>query len=115
MLAPLVELFGWVALPLGLYLGAVSRDFALLFLVVAVGYGLLLSVWAVILEATSFRRYRRVSDYLALLGFAVLENFGYRQMTLYFRLQAFWKYYKGVQSWGAMTREGFAPKPPAKP
>jgi cellulose synthase/poly-beta-1,6-N-acetylglucosamine synthase-like glycosyltransferase len=115
MLAPLVELFGWFALPLGLYLGAVSRDFALLFLVVAVGYGLLLSVWAVILEATSFRRYRRVSDYLALLGFAVLENFGYRQMTLYFRLQAFWKYYKGVQSWGAMTREGFAPKPPAKP
>jgi len=29
-------------------------------------------------------------------------------MTVWFRLVAFWRYMRGVESWGKMTREGFA-------
>ncbi len=106
LLAPVVELFGWVALVLGLAVGAVDGQFAMLFLAVAIGYGMLLSVWAIVLEEMSFRRYKRRSDFFRLLGFALIEGLGYRQMTVYFRLQAFVRYARGVESWGRMTREG---------
>ncbi len=107
MLAPVVEVAGYVLTLLGLWIGVVNKEFALLFLCVALGYGMLLSVWALALEETSFRRYGRERDVARLLLFAVLENFGYRQMTVWFRLQAFWKYFRGEESWGVMQREGF--------
>jgi cellulose synthase/poly-beta-1,6-N-acetylglucosamine synthase-like glycosyltransferase len=106
LLAPVVELFGWLALIVGLAIGAVNGSFAVLFLAVAIGYGMLLSVWAIVLEELSFRRYRRRSDLARLLWFALIEGLGYRQMTVLFRLQAFWRYARGVESWGRMTREG---------
>src|SRR5439155_117657 len=51
MLAPLVELLGYVVTIVGLAYGIINVSFALLFLVVAWGYGMLLSLWAVGLEA----------------------------------------------------------------
>lgn len=112
LLAPVVEVTGYVLTIAGSLIGAISWQFGLLFLFVAVGYGTLLSVWAVVLEEVSFRRYRRWSDFLRLLAFAAIEGFGFRQMTVWFRLQAFWKYFLGVKSWGAMTRQGFASTKP---
>ncbi len=44
--------------------------------------------------------------------FAIVESVGYRQMTVWFRLKAFWKFFRGEQSWGTMTREGFAARTP---
>jgi cellulose synthase/poly-beta-1,6-N-acetylglucosamine synthase-like glycosyltransferase len=113
MLAPVVELVGWLALLLGLAIGAVDPQFALLFFGVAVGYGTLLSIWAVVLEEFSFKRYLRRVDFWKLIGFALVEGLGYRQMTVLFRLHAFWKHLRGVESWGKMTREGFGTRPPA--
>jgi cellulose synthase/poly-beta-1,6-N-acetylglucosamine synthase-like glycosyltransferase len=112
MMAPLVELLGLIVVPIGIWLKAVNWPFALMFVGVAFGYGLLLSVWGIILEATSFRRYTRASDYARLIGYAVVENFGFRQMTVWFRVQAFWRFFRGVHTWGTMTREGFAATPP---
>lgn len=111
LLAPVVEVLGWIGLLLGLAFGAVDGHFALLFLAVAVGYGSLLSVWAIVLEELSFKRYSRRRDFWRLIGFALIEGLGYRQMTVLFRVQAFWKYARGVESWGRMTREGFGGRP----
>ena len=106
-IAPIIEIFGWIMLALGLSLGAVDREFAVLFFLVAIGYGTLLSVWAIVLEELSFRRYRRRRDLWRLIGLALVEGLGFRQMTVLFRLQGFWRYARGVETWGKMTREGF--------
>src|SRR2546430_14756904 len=106
-LAPLVEVAGYVITVGGLLLGAVNVDFALLFMLVAWGYGMLLSLWAVVLEEVSFRRYRRFGDLVRLLLFATLENFGYRQRTVWWRLKAFWSVFRQKQVWGEMVRKGF--------
>lgn len=111
MLSPVVELMGYVLTVLVLATGKIDDEFALLFLTVAVGYGILLSVWAVVLEELTFRRYKRAGDFARLLFYAVIENLGYRQMTVLFRLQAFWKWARGSESWGRMDRQGFAAKP----
>lgn len=115
MLAPVVELAGWVALVLGLAIGAIDGEIALLFFGVAIGYGTLLSIWAVVLEEVSFRRYERRLDFWKLIGFALIEGIGYRQMTVFYRLQAFWKHLRGSEAWGQMTRQGFGTKPAAPP
>ncbi|HYU90910.1 MAG TPA: glycosyltransferase [Gemmatimonadales bacterium] len=107
MLAPLVEVVGYVITVGGLLLGAVNANFALLFVLVAWGYGMLLSLWAVVLEEVSFQRYRRLGDLGRLLLFATLENFGYRQRTVWWRLKAFWLVFRQKQVWGEMTRKGF--------
>ena len=107
LVAPIVELVGWIMLIVGLSIGVVDWTFAALFVAVAVGFGSLLSVWAVVLEELSFRRYLRRADFWRLLWFALVEGIGYRQMTVLFRLHAFWKFARGVETWGRMTREGF--------
>jgi cellulose synthase/poly-beta-1,6-N-acetylglucosamine synthase-like glycosyltransferase len=110
LLAPAVEVLGWIALALGLAIGAVDTQFALLFLAVAVGFGILLSLWAIVLEELSFRRYNRRGDFWRLIGFALIEGLGYRQLTVLFRLQGYWRFARGVESWGKMTREGIGRK-----
>jgi YaiO family outer membrane protein len=107
MLAPVVELLGYLITAAGLAFGLVNVSFALLFVLVAWGYGMLLSIWAVVLEEVSFRRYRRFGDLFRLLLFASLENFGYRQLTVFWRLKAFINVWKGVHAWGDMARKGF--------
>jgi cellulose synthase/poly-beta-1,6-N-acetylglucosamine synthase-like glycosyltransferase len=113
-LAPLIEVIGFAALVLGLALGAVDLHFAWLFLCVCVLYGVLLSTWAIMLEEITFRRYPGKIEPLWLLLFAFVEGFGYRQMTVWFRLKSFWKVLRGDQRWGSMRREGFAGAPPVR-
>ncbi len=108
MLAPVVEVIGYLGLILGLFFGVVDRSFALVFLAVAIGYGILLSLWAIVLEEVTFRRYNVRGDLWRLLFYAVIEGFGYRQLTVYYRLHAFWKVFRGDRGWGTMHREGFS-------
>src|SRR5207249_819798 len=105
-LAPLVEVLGYVITVVGFALGIVNVQFALLFVLVAWGYGMLLSIWAVVLEEVSFRRYGRGGDLARLLLFATLENLGYRQRTVWWRLKAFFTVWQQRQVWGEMTRKG---------
>lgn len=108
MLAPLVELLGYALTATGLLLGILSLRFALLFLAVALGYQLLLSVWAVLFEEATFHAYPRTRDFVRLLAYAVAEPFGYRQLTVLWRLEAFGNVVRGLRTWGEMRRRGFA-------
>jgi cellulose synthase/poly-beta-1,6-N-acetylglucosamine synthase-like glycosyltransferase len=109
MLAPLVEVFGYAITVVGLFFGVVNVSFALLFVLVAWGYAMLLSLWAVVLEEVSFRRYGRFGDLARLVLFATLENFGYRQCAVWWRLRAFLSVWRRKHVWGVMTRKGFDP------
>jgi cellulose synthase/poly-beta-1,6-N-acetylglucosamine synthase-like glycosyltransferase len=107
-LAPLIEMLGYLGVIIGLAFGAIDLNFVWLFMSVVVLYGMLLSVWSILLEEVSFRRYRRPSDVLRLLLTTVIEAFGYRQLTLFFRVKAFWRVLRGDRRWGVMRREGFS-------
>lgn len=106
MLSPLVELSGYVLLPILWMLGLLSPSGAFVFFVLAIMYTVLVSALAVLLEDMLFRRYPRMGDLGRLLIAAVLENFGFRQLTVWWRVRAFWEYLRGDLSWGAMERRG---------
>lgn len=107
MMAPVVELVGYIFTIIGISIGAISWAFAGLFLMAALGYGLTLTLWAIVLEQATFRMYRRPGDFARLLGCALLEPLGYRQLTVLWRLRGFWNAWRGSESWGEMRRYGF--------
>ncbi|MEV4639638.1 glycosyltransferase [Actinoplanes sp. NPDC049548] len=108
LLAPFVELLAVVLLPLGLWVGAVDVGFAWRFVLVAYGYGLLVSLVSLFIEEISFHRYPRWSDIARGVAAAILENFGYRQVLAAWQAAGAigaWRGRKAV--WGVMQREGF--------
>ncbi len=107
MLAPVVELVGYLLTGFGLAFGLVDVEIALLFFAAALGYGMLLTVWAVILDEVTFRTYPRHRDFARMLLFAFLEPFGYRQLTVIWRLRSFWSAFRRHTHWGEMRRTGF--------
>jgi cellulose synthase/poly-beta-1,6-N-acetylglucosamine synthase-like glycosyltransferase len=108
LLAPLLEALGIAALVVGLLIGALDLSFGLLFFGVAYGYGLVLTFLSVLMDELAYRRYRRILDRFALIALALLETFGYRQMTVFWRLRGLVAYLRGRRDWGAMERRGFA-------
>jgi hypothetical protein len=108
LLAPIVEAVGLVGGVVGLLLGAIDVPFAVLYFLLAYGYGMLLSILTLLMEELTFQRYRRLRDRAWLVGWAMLENLGYRQMTVLWRLRGIWKYLRGNKSWGAMERRGLS-------
>lgn len=110
-LGPVIELIGYAAFTIGLSLGILDVSFAVAFFIAAVGLGIILSLAAVLLEEMRLRRYHRWSDLAKISAYAVLENFGYRQINTFWRAWAIITYLRKNQSWGAMERQGFD-KPP---
>ncbi len=106
MLSPVVELSGYILLPVMWYLGLLSLSGAWIFFVLAIMYMVLVSALAVLLEDIALRRYPSARDLGRLLIGAVLENFGFRQLTVWWRVRAFWEYFRGDLSWGVMERKG---------
>jgi cellulose synthase/poly-beta-1,6-N-acetylglucosamine synthase-like glycosyltransferase len=111
LLGPVIEIVGYITVAFAFFLGSINLKLLGIFFIVAIIYGMLFSVGAVLLEEISFHRYPRGRDLLKLTFYAVVENFGYRQMTVVWRIKGLWDYLRGVKSWGHMQRTGFAGAP----
>jgi cellulose synthase/poly-beta-1,6-N-acetylglucosamine synthase-like glycosyltransferase len=87
-LSPVVEAIGYFILPLTLALGVLNVPAAVLFLMLAVLYGILLSQLAVGIETMLLARYPTLRDRLRLFGGAVLAFLGYHQVLAWERFVA---------------------------
>jgi cellulose synthase/poly-beta-1,6-N-acetylglucosamine synthase-like glycosyltransferase len=112
LLAPVIELIGLAAVGLGLAVGAVNVHFAVLFVLVAYGFGLALTTYTLALEQWTYRGYGGLRDRLWLLFVALFEGLGYRQLTAIWRLRGLLRFTRGRTDWGTMSREGFARRAP---
>ena len=108
ILGPLIELIGYLITCFGLITGSLGASTALLFFGVSALFGFLLSIGSVLLEELTICKYPNSADFLRLAMVALLENFGYRQITLVWRLQGILQVVlKKQRSWGEMERRGF--------
>ncbi|BDU51253.1 glycosyltransferase [Haliovirga abyssi] len=111
LLAPIIELMGYLLLPYFYISGMLDRNVFVLFFSLSILLGVLISGFAVFLEMMTFRRYKKFKDNSKLFFYGILENFGYRQMLLLFKLNGFFQYILKQQHWGIMKRkEGVATK-----
>lgn len=108
LLGPVVELLGLVALSLGLGFGLVDPTLAILVAAAALGYGLVLSLAAIVVEELTYHRYHRWRDLWITLAATVVEQAGPRQLQAWWRLQGLWgALWSRDAAWEPMVRTGF--------
>ena len=106
-LGPVVELLGYLVMLLLLIMGGLAWPTFLVFLLLALGTGLLLSATALLLEEYAFHTYPRPRHLAVLLQAMVVENLGYRQLTVWWRIQGIATWLRGRPGvWGNMRRKG---------
>jgi cellulose synthase/poly-beta-1,6-N-acetylglucosamine synthase-like glycosyltransferase len=111
-LSPVIEVSGYLILPVTFALGLLNLPFAGLFVLLAVLYGVLLSEMAVGIETMLLARYPRLRDRLSLFLAAFLEFFGYHQILAVERFMAMFQIRRKRGTWGQMRRTGIVPQPP---
>jgi cellulose synthase/poly-beta-1,6-N-acetylglucosamine synthase-like glycosyltransferase len=105
LFGPAVEVTGYVFMVVAASLGWISWETTGIFFCLAVGLGVMLSTSALVLEEMSFHAYPRMWDLFRLFLAAIIENFGYRQLTVLWRLQGLYAWLRGSEpEWGAMKR-----------
>jgi cellulose synthase/poly-beta-1,6-N-acetylglucosamine synthase-like glycosyltransferase len=111
MLGPLIEAFGYISVVTSYLLGFLDARYLMLFVTVAIYYGIFLSLGAVLLDEISFRRYPGWANLAKMVLASFVEHFGYRQMITFFKVKAFWDIVIRRRDWGRTDREGFQTPP----
>ncbi len=108
LLAPLVELAGWLLLPASWWLGLVAAPLVGIFVAVAVLLGTATSLTAIAIDISELRFFTRPAEVVRLAVVAALENFGYHHLTLFFRCRVFPHFYRSIHlsgGWRPPERE----------
>jgi cellulose synthase/poly-beta-1,6-N-acetylglucosamine synthase-like glycosyltransferase len=98
-LGALVEWAGYVSVPVAFLLHLAIPAIYIPLVILSLAYAAFLSTGAVLLEELTYRRYPGLRDFGILLLTALLENFGYRQLVLFFRLQGMGRFLIGFKHW----------------
>ncbi|RST32174.1 glycosyltransferase family 2 protein [Sphingomonas ginkgonis] len=117
VMGPVVEVVGYALVPLLWAVGLLAVEYLLAFLAITFTFGIFVSVATLILEEFELRRFPRASDLIILTAVAIVENFGYRQLSNLWRIWGMFQFFRKKQGWGTMTRKGFTsaePSPPAR-
>lgn len=106
-IGPLLEVLAYLLSAYFYLVDAVSVEFTIAFIVAAFGFGVLMSLFSLILEELTFRTYTSKRALLKLILVAILENFGYRQINSWWRVRGLWQWARGRKhNWGTMKRVG---------
>jgi cellulose synthase/poly-beta-1,6-N-acetylglucosamine synthase-like glycosyltransferase len=107
-LGPVVEVLGLVSVAVAAGIGVLDWSSAGVVVGFALLVGTLLSTTVVAVEEFTFHRYRNGRDLLRLLAAGALENFGFRQVHAWYRLQGLvMAVTRRKPVWTAMPRTGF--------
>jgi cellulose synthase/poly-beta-1,6-N-acetylglucosamine synthase-like glycosyltransferase len=106
LLAPVIELGGIVTIALAAWLGVLSRDFLVQFLLFGYAFATVISIGSVLQEELTYKRYNDWQDVARLVSYCFLEHFPYRQLHMIWRLQGLWQYLRGDLAWRPLNRQG---------
>lgn len=102
---PLIEVAGYGFMITCFALGVISTEAFIVFMLIVFGFGLMLSVSALLLEELSFHIYPKSRQLAMLLAMVIVENLGYRQLNSLWRLWGLVLWAFGSKgNWGKMTR-----------
>ncbi len=105
LLGAVIEVLGYFLIPFSLVMGELNMFFFIMYFLLAVLLGVILSIGSLILEQYTRRTTMSAKQCLSLSLYAVLENFGYRQAITLFRVEGILKYRKLRKTWGKIKRK----------
>ena len=108
LVAPLIELLGIVTIALAAWLGVLSREFFVQFLIFGYAFATVISIGSVLQEELTYKRYNDWKDVARLVSYCFLEHFPYRQMYMMWRVQGLWQYLRGDMAWRPLERKGLS-------
>src|SRR3990167_6876942 len=104
-LEPLIEALGCLYILIAGMLGVLNVSFLLLFFCLGWGYTFLFTMACFLVEEMSFRKYPSLKNFFGLFFYSLFENFGYRQITIYWRLIGLWRFLKNISRVRQETKE----------
>jgi cellulose synthase/poly-beta-1,6-N-acetylglucosamine synthase-like glycosyltransferase len=114
MLSAVVEFLCYPLTIVTFVLGIVNMTYVIYFLCLVLVWGLCISFTTVLMQEDVKYRYSTTKDLKYLLGVAVFENFGFRQIHSFWRLWGLMKYIfvpssrsSGMSAWKSIEREGY--------
>jgi len=108
LVAPLIELLGIVTIALAAWLGVLSHEFFMQFLIFGYAFATVISIGSVLQEELTYKRYNDWKDVARLVSYCFLEHFPYRQLHMIWRLQGLWQYLRGDMAWRPLERKGLS-------
>ena len=105
-LGAVVEFLGYILIPFTFALGSGMSGLYIGFIGLGLMYATFLSIGSVVLEELTHRRYPSLRDLRILLVYALLENFGYRQLLLFCRFQGVLRFLTGFRRWEKVVHLG---------
>ena len=106
-IGPVIETIGYILIPVSFFLGVINFHFMVSFFALAILYGIILSIGALLLEENTFKKYPTVRQMVQLVYYAILDNFGYRQINTVIKVIAMFGYRKNKNKWGEIKRKSF--------
>ena len=107
IVTPIVELLGYLLLPIFWINGIIGWEFFVAYLSMTFAFGVFISVGSLIIEELQLKRFPNAGDIAKLTLVAILENFGYRQLNNFWRIQGMWAYWRRDKTWGRLKRRRF--------
>lgn len=103
-IGPILEAIGWLLMTVLVCVGWVDIRGALLLFMTTQIFGMAMTMLSVAMMTRYLQTFNRRTDLLRLFGWAVALNWGYRQLTLVWRIRSL---LPGSTGWGEMPRAGF--------
>jgi cellulose synthase/poly-beta-1,6-N-acetylglucosamine synthase-like glycosyltransferase len=103
VVGPVIELIGYISIPLFYMVGVLNFRFLLLLMTVAILWGISINIATIFLDSYNYRRYKSNKEILRLCYISIIEFLGYRQLTLLERVSACFSF--GETTWGTQERK----------
>lgn len=104
---PLFEIQGYMMVLAALFLGLLNAKIALMLFVSTILMGIMISVSAMLISLKQYP-YFKLKEMYIMIGYAIIENFGFRQMISLWRVFGYINSMREPKGWGKMERKGFA-------
>lgn len=116
MLAPVLEFFGFITFLILTLIGFLDWDIFFAYLLLIISFGYLYSVFAILMEVTTYNQYKRRTDIMWLMISGLTEPFYFHPFVVWSAIMGFVDLFRKKNAWGEMVRQGFAaPAQPAQP
>ena len=94
ILEAIVEMLGYIYIVLGCAFGIINSWNAFLLLGIILGFTFVHTLYCLIIEELSFRKYPSPRSLFYLFVYSLIENIGYRQLSLIWRIKGFFGFFK---------------------
>ncbi|MBK5269613.1 MAG: glycosyltransferase family 2 protein, partial [Bacteroidia bacterium] len=109
-LAPLIEFVGFLSFLIFAAFGMMDWGHVAILFGFIFSFGFLYSVFAIMMEVTTYNQYKKRSEILSLILTAFLEPMLFHPFVVWSAVRGNIDFLRKKKSWGEMTRKGFASK-----